>query len=264
MNFGKPFTYLLHDDDGLIKVGINLVVTLVGGIMLIFFGLGIILFAAQQGYKIQLIKNMLDGEEKPLPAWDQWGKKITQGFHIILANLVYNILPMLFLCGMLVPVVMASLPLFDIMEVDPETEEIYFTDQDRAEAIFAQVGSAALPFFCLIPFLIFYGLVTSALINLATVRYAQSGQVGEFFKVGSLWQGITTNMNLTVQWWLYSVGAGIILGIANWILSATVVGGVLVSAIQMPIFGHLVGQYGVLLNEKNKPSDEIYTPRFEA
>ena len=48
MNFGKAFTYLLHDDDGLIKVGINLVVTLVGGIMLIFLGLGIVLLAAQQ------------------------------------------------------------------------------------------------------------------------------------------------------------------------------------------------------------------------
>ena len=264
MNFGKAFTYLLHDDDGLIKVGINLVVTLVGGIMLIFLGLGIVLLAAQQGYKVQLIKNMLEGEEKPLPAWDQWGKKITQGFHIILANLVYSILPMLLICGMFVPVVMASLPLFDIMEVDPETEEIYFTDQDRAEAIFTQMGSAALPLLCMTPFLIFYSLMTSALINLATVRYAQSEQVSEFFKVGSLWQGITTNMNLTVQWWLYSVGVGIILGIANWILSATVVGGVLVSAVQMPIFGHLVGQNGVLVNEKNQPSDKSLTPAFEA
>ncbi|MFZ4827762.1 MAG: DUF4013 domain-containing protein [Phototrophicaceae bacterium] len=263
MNFGKSFTYLLHDDDGLIKIGINLVVTLVGGVMLIFFGLGIILFAAQQGYKIQLIKNMLEGEEKPLPAWDQWGKKITQGFHIILANIVYSIIPSLILCGALVPAVMASLPLFDIMEVDPETEEIYFTDQDRADAIFAQIGTAALPFFCLTPFVIFYGLVTSALMNLATVRYAQSGQVGEFFKVGSLWGGVSKNMNLTIQWWLYSVGVGIILGIANWILSATVVGGVLVTAVQMPIMGHLIGQYGVLVNEKNQSSDPLYTPRFE-
>ena len=263
MNFGKAFTYLLHDDNGLIKIGINLVVTLVASIMMIFFGLGIIVFAAQEGYKVQLIKNMLEGEEKPLPSWDQWGKKITQGFHVVLANIVYNILPLLVLCGALIPAVTAALPLFDIIETDPETQEIFFTDQDKAEAIFTQIGTTSLPFLYLTPLLLIYYVVTGALVNLATVRYAQSGQVGEFFKVASLWGGVTKNMGATVQWWLFSVGAAIILGIANLILSAIPFGAVLVTAVQMPILGHLTGQYGVLTHQMNQPSDELHTPRFE-
>lgn len=78
MDVGSSFTYMFQDRDWLKKILIGGVITLIP----------IVNFAAL-GYMVQVVRNVRDGQELPLPEWDQFGEYFVGGLYLFLVYLVY-------------------------------------------------------------------------------------------------------------------------------------------------------------------------------
>lgn len=82
MNYTEALSFSFQDDEGLKKL-------LVGGIFVFisfFAGLIFITGFIVMGYYIGLLRNVMEGVEKPLPKWDNWSKIIVDG---LLGGIIY-------------------------------------------------------------------------------------------------------------------------------------------------------------------------------
>ncbi len=88
MDFGKAFTYMFEDPDWLRKVGIGTAVTLVG-ILFTPLLIGLIPLIAVIGYTVDVVRNVMRGDERPLPEWEDWGGFLSRGLKVFGATLVW-------------------------------------------------------------------------------------------------------------------------------------------------------------------------------
>src|SRR5689334_4077382 len=89
LDIGKAFTFIGDDPKWVTKllIGGGLILA---GFLAIFTVIGwIFVFAIVLGYLIQFCRNVIAGQPQPLPEWDNWGTKMTDGFKAIVVNLVY-------------------------------------------------------------------------------------------------------------------------------------------------------------------------------
>lgn len=103
MDFGKAFVFMFEDPDWLKKLGIG---TLVGlaGILLAPVLIGIIPLIIVIGYSVVVVRNVMNGVERPLPEWDNWGEFLSLGFKVFAASFVWA-LPVILL---LIPLAIGS------------------------------------------------------------------------------------------------------------------------------------------------------------
>lgn len=92
MDLGRAFGYVTEDERWLTKLLIGGAVYLIG-IFLVLLGPIIAL-----GYMIQTTRNIVMGNPRPLPEWDDWGTKLSVGFKAVVVGLVYYIPLILFSC----------------------------------------------------------------------------------------------------------------------------------------------------------------------
>lgn len=89
MDFGKAFVFMFEDPEWLKKLGIG---TLVGLLMLLLipsFILWVLPFVALLGYTVVVLRNVMNGVERPLPEWDNWGEFLGLGFKVFAATFVW-------------------------------------------------------------------------------------------------------------------------------------------------------------------------------
>ncbi|MGC8879878.1 MAG: DUF4013 domain-containing protein [Anaerolineae bacterium] len=87
MDIGIAFTYMFQDRDWLKKI-------LIGGVIAL---IPIVNFAVL-GYMVQLARHVRDGQDLPLPEWDQFGEYFVSGLYLFLVYLVYAIPIILLAC----------------------------------------------------------------------------------------------------------------------------------------------------------------------
>ena len=85
MDIQKSFSYPFEDSQGLPKLGLGALISLVP-----------ILGLAWSGYMVGIIRNVMAGSNEPLPTWDDIGRKFTDGLILFAAGLIYA-LPLLLL-----------------------------------------------------------------------------------------------------------------------------------------------------------------------
>jgi hypothetical protein len=90
MDIGKAFRYVFDDPQWLSKIGIGAVIA--------FFSFLIIPIPLLVGWSIGITRNVMDGFENPLPAWEDWGKLFSDGLKVMAAQLVYTLPFWLLLC----------------------------------------------------------------------------------------------------------------------------------------------------------------------
>lgn len=90
MDFEKAFTYIKDDERWMTKLGIGALVSFLSFLIVPIFLL--------PGYMVQIMRNVRDGVEPSLPEWDDWGKLLTDGFNIWVAQMVYTIPFWLLIC----------------------------------------------------------------------------------------------------------------------------------------------------------------------
>jgi hypothetical protein len=96
MDFGRAFLFMFEDEEWLKKLGIG---TLLGLLMLVLIPtiiLWVFPFIALLGYTIVVLRNVMDGVERPLPEWADWSEFFSLGFKVFAATFVWA-LPMILL-----------------------------------------------------------------------------------------------------------------------------------------------------------------------
>lgn len=87
MNYTEALSFSFQDEEGFKKL-------LIGGIIAfvsLFTGLIFITGFFIMGYYINLLRNVMQGIEKPLPRWDNWSKLIVDGLLGGIISLIYFI-----------------------------------------------------------------------------------------------------------------------------------------------------------------------------
>src|SRR5512144_2549774 len=97
MQIGKAFSFPFQDRSWVSKFLLAAVISIVP-----------ILNFAWTGYIVELVKNVIDRRQEPLPDWGDFGKKFIDGLIVTVAYFIYALPALLVLCVMgaiyLVPV----------------------------------------------------------------------------------------------------------------------------------------------------------------
>ena len=160
MDYGKSFTFTFQDEKWISKFAVGVIISLVP----------IVNFAGY-GYMVQLLKNVRDGEEYPLPEWDDFGKLFVDGLKLMLGYLVYFI-PVFLLSFALIPFAIAA---------------------DSGGTAGEALGLVVMCISCLVTLIAFLPLL---LYPALYIQYAKDDQIGDMFKFGEMWdliKGDTAN-----------------------------------------------------------------------
>ena len=231
MDIGKSFSYPFEDKQWVSKMGLGAIISLVP-----------ILNFAMTGYMIQIVRNLLQGEQEPLPNWDDLGKKFMDGLMLVLAGLVYAL-----------PIIVLSCLPFSVLAV-PAMLSSNGDAQGISDAL-TGVGSVLLVgMSCLF---IVYGLVLSVIFPAIYVIYAREGTFASCFKLREVFDIIGKNAGAFFTAWGMSLVAGLVVGLVagivssvlglipclGWIVSIVITLGI--GVYMSMIYAHLFGQFGI-------------------
>ncbi|GAB4449029.1 MAG: hypothetical protein Kow0031_31500 [Anaerolineae bacterium] len=189
MDIGSAFTYMFDDEDWVKKLAIG------GGIVFAAFILtpvliGLLLFLPISGYMIEVLKNVRDGQSRPLPDWSDFGGLFKTGLFVFLIGLVYYIPVILLSCGT------------TGVQLLPQLADM---DSDAA----GMIGFVAI---CLNCVQILVSLAVGLLWPAALIRYAQYETFGSAFQIGEIFSFISANLGDYIIVVLLTWVAGLLAG----------------------------------------------------
>jgi hypothetical protein len=230
MNIGKSFSYMFDDKQWISKLGLGALITFIP-----------ILNFAWLGYTVDLMRNVMKGEPEPLPNWDDFGKKLTDGLLLAVASLVYALPIIVVFClplsFMIVPAILSG-----------------NTDMEGLANAVAGLGTAL--FICLLCVFVVYTLVLSIVYPAILVLFAREGTLASCFKLREVFGLISKNTTPFFTVWAVNLGVGFgvsfIVGIAQTILNfipclgqiAAFVLTVGIVVYTNAVYSHLFGQFG--------------------
>jgi hypothetical protein len=198
MDIGRSFTFMFDDKDWLKKIAIGGLVTLVP-----------ILNFVSLGYALRVLRRVSDGQELPLPEWDDWGGDFIRGLLAAVAVFIY------------------SLPGIVVILLG------------------ALIGAAADNELCIwigycpgILWVLLVAVVTPALYTI----YARTGEFGSMFRFADIWALIRDNISDYLVALLLYVVASVVASIVGSI--ACGIGIVFTMFWSYLVMGHLFGQVG--------------------
>ena len=167
MDISRALAYITDDEDWLQKL-------LIGGLLSLIPIVGQIWAL---GYATQVLKNIIEGRESPLPELiEDFGDKLIQGLLVSIMMVVY-FLPL----ALVVALVSTSIA------VVAST-----ADEDVAGVLAATMGS------CLGLFAVALGIIAGLLLPYGWSNYAVSGQFGEAFKLSEVFAMFKVNVGQTL------------------------------------------------------------------
>jgi len=222
MDINTAVTFVSDDERWVGKLAIAAV--------LVFFSFLLIPIPLVAGYSLAVSRNVMNGNPKPLPEWDDWGKLFMDGLYVIIAQFVYTLPFWLIACIGFV----ATIGFGGLSDISEEAAAAGFM------ATFGVTGCLVLIFWIALVF------ITPAIY----IQYVRTDDFGACFRFGEVF-GIARDyigdILITVAFALVaSLVIGIITGILQiipclgWILS------LVVAALAGPwvtiSIGHLYGQ----------------------
>jgi hypothetical protein len=217
VELGRAFNYIFDDPDWLAKLSIAVVWGFVS--LLVPIVIGLIGVAVLLGYMIELVRNVSTGERFPMPRWVDYGRKINDGFSLLVAVFVYN-LPNLLIGGCV-------------------------TTLSGSLGSTLTVGTLC----CTIPLLLIYNFIAWSMLAAGVARYVETDQVGEFYRFGALFTTIRQHSVSTIQWVVFGILVNLLFGFLAIIPCC---GWVIIMGLSIPIHGHLLGQYTVRIIGRRK------------
>jgi hypothetical protein len=177
MDIGSAFTFMFDDEEWVKKLAI-------GGVA-ILFGIIILPIFVVLGYMLQTLKNVRDGQSKPLPEWDDFSGLLVKGLMVFLIALVYSIPILIFVC--LLVVIQLGFP----------------QDGDIS-------GALAIVWSCLLCVISFVALLINIILPAAIIRYAQFDTFGSAFQFGEIFSFIKNNIGNYIIVLLLGMVAGLV------------------------------------------------------
>ena len=90
MDISRAFGYAFQDEEWTGKLTILAVIVFMSLITTPVL-IGLVGWAAVLGYTVELVRNIRDQHPTPLPRWDNYGDKISQGGSVLTAMFVYGL-----------------------------------------------------------------------------------------------------------------------------------------------------------------------------
>lgn len=230
MDAEKSFAFPFEDKEWISKLGLWAIISMIP-----------VLNFAWYGYLVDVMRNVINNNQEPLPTWDDLSHKFNEGLILFGAGLVYALPVLIALC---VPLgITASSDLF--------SGNSNLQDFSR---MMAEAGGIL--FFGLLCVLLLYGLVVSILYPAILVLFAREGTFASCFRLREALALIRKNAGPFFTAWalslVASLGAGLLVAFVNlvvgfvpcigWIigLALSLVSGVYAGAVH----AHLFGQFG--------------------
>jgi hypothetical protein len=190
MDYAKALTFLWEDPRWKEKLTIGTGVTLVS-LMLMPIVIGIVGILIVMGYSVRTLQNVRDGNQFPLPEWDQWSEDLARGFKLAVVALVWG-LPFILLW---LPVGLGAI----LMGSGAENDANFFTVLGGLTFGFGNC--------LLVLYGIFYALVTPGF----TVWFARNEQIGEGLKLTEIWEWTRRNLGGVVLVMIAYIVASIVI-----------------------------------------------------
>jgi hypothetical protein len=230
MDAEKSFTFPFEDQEWISKLGLGALISLVP-----------ILNFAWSGYLVDIIRNVMSNNPKPLPAWDDLDKKFKEGLVLFGASLVYAS-PILIAFCLPLGILAAS----GLLSANSDMQDISQT----------LTGAGGVLLFCLLGILILYGIVLSVLYPAILVMFSREGTFASCFKLREALALISKNAGPFFTAWAVSLavslGVGLLVGFVNMVVGfVPCLGWVIGLALSMgsgvyatAVYAHLFGQFG--------------------
>ncbi len=214
MDIGRSFSYIFDDEDWGSKVLMTAVMLLIP-----------IVNIAVYGWVVELIRNMLDGYEYPMPDWNNFGEKFQAGLAYFVGSLVYNI-----------PIIIVMFPTIFIIAA---------TENTAMEGL----GIALM---CLLTVGIFiYAIIANAGVFIGMIRYARTPELSSYLEIGQNLRIALRHVATLVTLVLFMMLVGVIFSVFGWI---PCLGWLAAAALGTPVYSHLAGQAAIQIvgSEKRK------------
>ena len=206
MNIGKAFSYIFEDQEWLSKVGIAALVSLIP-----LIGTLVVL-----GWMLEITRRVILNNDRPLPAWDDFGGYLSRGFMAFVIAFVY-VLPLIVITGCMQA---ATVSLYN------QSNDVMTTAASGITLALSCVSAI-------------YGIAVGLVLPVAYARYADTGQLGEAFKFGYIFSLLRAAPSAYLLVLLGSLLAGFAAGFG---IIACFIGILFTAALAMAINGHLYGQ----------------------
>ncbi|MHB9033622.1 MAG: DUF4013 domain-containing protein [Anaerolineae bacterium] len=209
MDVTRSFKYVFEDKDWIKKV-------LIGGVLNIIPLVGQVFM---MGYGLRQLKKMIEGQELPLPEWNDWGGDLQRGIMVLIGYLGYA-----------VPIIILS---------------IFSSIFTAAAAGSVNRGNGAgIWVLCtgIITLLeVVYGIALAIWAPAALLNYVKEGKLAAFFKFTDILAIIKTNTKEYITLVTMYIVATIVAGIVGGILCG--IGTLFTTFIATLVLMHLLGQY---------------------
>ena len=176
MDIGKAFSFVFEDEDWIVKVLIGAVLALTG-----------IGFIPIIGYGMEVARRVVRGDLRPLPAWDDWGTKIVEGFLTLVITFVWS-LPGIILGGCVVLILMP----------------VSNRGPGQGEAITVLVMT------CYGLSVLLYSLLLALVLPAALAHYAVTREFGAAFRLGEVIGLVRNNLGAYLMVLLVTILASIV------------------------------------------------------
>jgi hypothetical protein len=223
MNLGRAVQHPFQDQAWPSKLGIGALIALVP-----------ILNFSLAGYSIEQLKNTSNGQDVPIPAWDNLGEKFMDGLKLFVVSFVLSL-----------PLILLSC----ILSVAGGGLAMFSGDNETAQnAAAAGIGVIGLAIGCIS---LIYGLLLAYVIPAVYIQYARTKDIGACLRIGELLAIARANTGDYIMIFIVIIAAGIVLGLITsvlaiipclgWILALVI--GLLVAPYLAVLIGNLCGQY---------------------
>lgn len=227
MEIGKAFTFVTEDENWIKKLAIGAIFVLVPFLILLVIG-----------YQILIIRNVIDGKDRPLPEWENFGQLFMDGLIMFVAIFVYAL-----------PVVLLSLCGFFVSLLTSDSG-----------GNMSGAGIAGISLFSCIAVL--YGIALAFLTPALYIQYARAGEFGPLFRFGEVVAIARENLVDILIVIVVAMVANIAVSLVSTIAVITICGPIIVSlagtAWVLFATGHLYGQIGRKMS--GKPLEPDYSP----
>lgn len=208
MDLLQAFTYIRRDRHTFKKLGELALLVALCFIPVI----GLIPLCVLLGYLAEIIHNVANDYPRPLPEWDHIGAEFGKGTHALFALFIYH-LPLLLVAILL-----------------------YSYRASIGVSLFGGITYVGVVS-ALLPLLIAYLLFAWSLFTIGYIRYADSWDSSEFYRLGMILHTMQSNAALALQWLVSMLAASILLAL---LLPVLFLGAVLF----VPVYGYLAGVFG--------------------
>jgi hypothetical protein len=218
MDYGKAIKFTFDDKDW---IGIVLIGGALGLVSLLFVWtiiIPILIGALFFGYMMQLVRDVRQNPNAGLPAWTDWGKKLGDGFKLMIVQFIWAI-PIFLL---LIPIAFLGILLS------------FYPDSDTL-AILLSLATMTMVFLAIL-----YGVILSFMLPAITINLAVKENFSAGLELGAIFKITKTHFVdiLIMLILLYGISY-----IANWVgVLLFVIGVFFTSFWVMLVKGHLLGQ----------------------